>query len=67
MLLPAEEQELLTSVPAQTFIVYIGGAEESTLVFAYNDYDDDDKSNPSTFLISIYYDMHKNKYSLYPL
>ncbi len=62
MLLPAEEEELLVSVTPQTFIVTFG-AEESTLVFAYNDYDDDTKKSTSTFLISIFYDRSANKFS----
>jgi len=62
VLLPTEEEELLGSVSPQTFIVTFG-PEESTVVFAYNDFDDDDKTTTSTFLISIFYDIETNLFT----
>jgi hypothetical protein len=57
-----EEEALLNSVTPQTFIVTFG-SEESTLVFAYNDFDDDTRKTTSTFLISIVYNPDLNKFS----
>ncbi|KAL6066365.1 hypothetical protein QOT17_009554 [Balamuthia mandrillaris] len=61
-LLPEEEENLLSSVPPQTFIVSFG-VEDSTFVFSYNDYDEDGQEKTSTFLISITYNPQTGLFS----
>eukprot|EP01090_Pellita_catalonica_P002894 TRINITY_DN12515_c0_g1_i1.p1 TRINITY_DN12515_c0_g1~~TRINITY_DN12515_c0_g1_i1.p1 ORF type:complete len:358 (+),score=96.16 TRINITY_DN12515_c0_g1_i1:174-1247(+) len=53
-----EEESLLARVPPQTFLVTVGA--DNTFVFAYNDYDDDNQTATSTFLIAIYYNAQTN-------